>query len=128
MHFISANVIEDPHSIVNIISDVWQTYEEVINEEDGAHDELSKRSIESDDDYDKFIMSRNSSDSNVCRSEIWKCMSGVMEGGIKYIKEPEDIYSSLTPVLYKAVFHGGVKSMWSSVMEVNIIISGIFTP
>ena len=105
---------------MSIISDIWQTYEEVMNEEDDTtHDELSKRSIESYDDYDKFIMSRNSSDSNVCRSEIWQCMSGVLEGGIKYIKEPEDIYSSLTPVLYKAVFHGGVKSMWSSVMEVN---------
>ena len=28
--------------------------------------------------------------------------------------------SALQPVLYKAVFHGGVKSMWSSVMEVRM--------
>ena len=27
---------------------------------------------------------------------------------------------ALQPVLYKAVFHGGLKSMWSSVMEVKI--------
>ena len=46
-------------------------------------------------------------------------MSGVLETGISYVDRPHDIYSSLQPVLYKAVFHGGVKSMWSSVMEVR---------
>ena len=29
------------------------------------------------------------------------------------------LLSGLQSVLYKAVFHGGVKSMWSSVMEVR---------
>ena len=57
--------------------------------------------------------------SGVCRSEVWSCMSGVIEGGIKYVEQPGDIYTALQPVLYKAVFHGGVKSMWSSVMEVS---------
>ena len=46
-------------------------------------------------------------------------MSGVMEGGIKYVEKPGDIYTTLQPVLYRAVFHGGMKSMWSSVMEVR---------
>ena len=54
-----------------------------------------------------------------CRTEVWQCMSGVLETGIPYVDRPHDIYSSLQPVLYKAVFHGGVKSMWSSVMEVS---------
>ena len=62
-------------------------------------------------------------------------MSGVMEGGVKYVKSPGNIYRcnditlkiclssnvviyrAVQPVLYKAVFHGGLKSMWSSVME-----------
>ena len=30
------------------------------------------------------------------------------------------IFSALQPILYKAVFHGGVRSMWSSVMEVSV--------
>ena len=47
-------------------------------------------------------------------------MSSVLEPGIKYIEKPGDVYSSLMPYLYKAVFHGGVRSMWSSVMEVTI--------
>ena len=73
-------------------------------------------------------------------------MSGIMEGGVKYVKSPGDIYRymgviktnknvikvvfiemkclmfccrAVQPVLYKAVFHGGFKSMWSSVMEVR---------
>ena len=29
---------------------------------------------------------------NVLRSEVWHCMSGIMEGGIKYMKSPGDIY------------------------------------
>ena len=33
--------------------------------------------------------------------------------------------SGFGPVLYKAVFHGGVKSMWSSVMEVGRPLSNL---
>ena len=51
--------------------------------------------------------------------QVWSCMSSVLEPGIKYIEKPGDVYSSLMPYLYKAVFHGGVRSMWSSVMEVT---------
>ena len=28
----------------------------------------------------------------VNRSEVWHCMSGIMEGGVKYVKSPGDIY------------------------------------
>ena len=35
------------------------------------------------------------------------------------LKDEKCFFSSaVQPVLYKAVFHGGLKSMWSSVMEV----------
>ena len=51
--------------------------------------------------------------------QVWSCMSSVLEPGIKYIERPGDVYSSLMPYLYKAVFHGGVRSMWSSLMEVT---------
>merc|ERR1711971_865791 len=57
--------------------------------------------------------------SSCSRSEVWHCMSGIMEGGVKYVKSPGDIYRAVQPVLYKAVFHGGLKSMWSSVMEIG---------
>ena len=54
-----------------------------------------------------------------CRTEVWQCMSGVLEAGVGYVDRPSHLYSSLQPLLYRAVFHGGVKSMWSSVMEVR---------
>ena len=79
----------------------------------------------SDEDTDEEEFLEKSLDENnpvaECRSLIWHCFSKVLEGGIKYIKGPDDIYSQLTPILFKAVFHGGFKSMWSSVMEVERI-------
>ena len=29
---------------------------------------------------------------HTCRAEVWHCMSGVMETGIKYVERPDDIY------------------------------------
>ena len=60
-----------------------------------------------------------------CRLLIWQCFSKVLENGMKHIKGLDDIYNHLTPILYKAVFHGGLKSMWSSVMEVKRFFPGI---
>ena len=97
-----------------IVTEILETYEEITKEYEEPED-IMKRSV------DDLVM-RNSS-SNQCRSEVWHCMSDVMEGGLRYVEKPNDIYSSLTPVLYKAVFHGGMKSMWSSVMEVQSILN-----
>ena len=103
---------DDPNWLTNIVNEIFEISEEVNKEE----------SEESSDTSLLSSVTRNSTMSGMpglCRSEVWACMSGVMEGGIKYVERPEDIYTALQPVLYKAVFHGGVKSMWSSVMEVS---------
>ena len=89
--------------------------EELTDSEEDLSD-LSKRSVESSSTTNNNSSSRMPES---CRTEVWQCMSGVLETGISYVDRPHDIYSSLRPVLYKAVFHGGVKSMWSSVMEVR---------
>ena len=110
----------------NIISEILKISEEVNNEQDEPWSDIEKRSV--DNDFDTSLVSsvaRNTTMSGmpgVCRSEVWSCMSGVMEGGIKYVERPGDIYTALQPVLYKAVFHGGVKSMWASVMEVMVTL------
>ena len=109
-------MFNEPNSWMQVVSDLMETYNEVRTESEDS----------SDDDYDEFILTRNTTtrssvDDNVCRAEVWKCMSGVLETGIKYMDTPGDVYQHLTPVLYKAVFHGGLKSMWSSIMEVRII-------
>ena len=114
-------MFNEPNSWMQVVSDLMETYNEVRTESEDS----------SDDDYDEFILTRNtttssSDDDNVCRAEVWKCMSGVLETGIKYMDTPGDVYQQLTPVLYKAVFHGGLKSMWSSIMEVRIIENYFF--
>ena len=112
---------DDPNWLTNIVSEIFEINEEVNKEE--SEEQIEERSFNSD--YGPSLLTsvtRNTTVSGmagVCRSEVWSCMSGVMEGGIKYIERPEDIYTALQPVLYKAVFHGGMKSMWSSVMEVS---------
>merc|ERR1719391_451793 len=52
-----------------------------------------------------------------CRSEAWHCFSSNMEEGVRNLHRPNDLVGSVQHLLYKAVFHGGLKSMWSSVME-----------
>ena len=117
---------EDPQWMSNIISEILKISEEVNNEQDEPWSDIEKRSV--DTDFDTSLVSSVTSNTTmsgmpgVCRSEVWSCMSGVMEGGIKYVERPGDIYTALQPVLYKAVFHGGVKSMWASVMEVMVTL------
>ena len=38
------------------------------------------------------VTSIRHSEYDVLRSEVWHCMSGIMEGGVKYVKSPGDIY------------------------------------
>merc|ERR1719266_218572 len=52
-----------------------------------------------------------------CRTEAWQCFSSNMEEGVRNLHRPNDFVGSIQHLLYKAVFHGGLKSMWSSVME-----------
>ena len=42
----------------------------------------------------------------------------VAAGYIEYMSN-DFVSRAVQPVLYKSVFHGGLKSMWSSVMEVG---------
>ena len=113
----------DQQWMSNVLSEILEINERVNNEQIEQFSDIEKRSVDSD--FDTSLLSsltRNTTESGmkgVCRSEVWSCMSGVMEGGIKYVEKPGDIYTTLQPVLYRAVFHGGMKSMWSSVMEVR---------
>ena len=109
--------MEDPAWLSNVLQEIVNVNEELnaLEEDAGEISEISKRSVES---------AQNTSLSSgmpvECRREVWQCMSGVMEAGLRLVERPEDIYTGLQPLLYKAVFHGGVKTMWSSVMEVTM--------
>ena len=106
--------MEDPAWLSNIIEDILKLNEELAVPEEEMS-EVFKRSVEVPQTVDNRTVMPSS-----CRREVWQCMSGVLERGVRWVDRPQEIYSSLQPVLYKAVFHGGVKSMWTSVMEVNI--------
>ena len=108
--------MEDPEWLSNVLQEIVNVNEELnaLEEDAGEISEISKRSVESPQNT-----SLSSGMPVECRREVWQCMSGVMEAGLRLVERPEDIYTGLQPLLYKAVFHGGVKTMWSSVMEVT---------
>ena len=87
---------EDPQWISNILNEVLEINEELNKEQIEPFSDFEKRSV--DTDYGTSLLTsvtRNTTVSGmagVCRSEVWSCMSGVMEEGIKYIERPEDIY------------------------------------
>ena len=87
------------------------------DDEDEDNSSVDKRSA--DDDIETDSTNIQSS----CRLEMWQCVSELLESGIKFLSKPEDISTTLSHLLYKAVFHGGLKSKWSSVMEVRKVIS-----
>ena len=107
-------LLDDPQWIYNVLEDILKINEE-LNDPDDDLSEISKRSVDSQE----HNLNTTSLMPPQCRAEVWQCMSGVLERGIRWVDRPETFYSSLQPVLYKAVFHGGVKTMWSSVMEVR---------
>ena len=110
--------MEDPEWLSNVLQEIVNVNEELnaLEEDAGEISEISKRSVESPQNT-----SLSSGMPVECRREVWQCMSGVMEAGLRLVEMPEDIYTGLQPLLYKAVFHGGVKTMWSSVMEVTTV-------
>ena len=78
---------DDPNWLTNIVNEIFEINEEVYKEESEKESIDTSRLVSS--------VTRNSTVSGMpglCRSEVWSCMSGVMEGGIKYVEKPEDIY------------------------------------
>merc|ERR1719419_2006125 len=39
-----------------------------------------------------------------------------MEGGVRFIDQPEGLWSLAKTALYKIAFHGGMTNIWSSLM------------
>ena len=129
-------VLDDPNWTTNILNDIFELHEEIEEVNHGTRP-FEDKNLENV--IENTFMS-NSSDLHQmpghCRSELWSCLSSLLERGIRHVKNPEDVFrwssilrdfksdnfrfnSSVQKVLYKAVFHGGVKSMWTSVMEIK---------
>ena len=101
-------------------------------------EDMERTNASNEDNITKYMEKDNRNRSNMtghegvwweCRAEVWQCLSSLMEEGVRKVHGVSDITGwvtippttlprSLHHLLYKAVFHGGLKSMWSSVMEV----------
>lgn len=51
-----------------------------------------------------------------CKVKVWRCLSKVMELGVKQIEKPGGLWSLVRSLLYKTAFRGQQNSVWSSVM------------
>ena len=72
-----------------------QLNEDVSNEEEEVESSgLAKRSA-----WGGEVEASN----HTCRAEVWHCMSGVMEAGIKYVERPDDIYRWMYPQVHTGV-------------------------
>ena len=129
------DVLDDPNWTTNILNEIFELHEEIeeVNQDTRPFEDTNFM-----DGIENTIVN-NTSDIQMpghCRSELWACLSSLLETGIRHVKKPEDLFrwsiivrylnsdnylfnSAAQKVLYKAVFHGGVKSMWTSVMEIK---------
>ena len=89
----SGKLTDDPSWMTNILEEILQTYEEVNNErEESSSSNTSISAVDTvTSDYENPI-TNTTNGRGFCRSEVWHCMSGVLEGGIRYVEKPEDIY------------------------------------
>ena len=56
-----------------------------------------------------------------CRVEVWRCLSSHLEEVARGLHGVSDLLASLHHLLYRATFHGGLRSMWSSVVQVPMV-------
>ena len=68
----------DPNWVTNLLEELLELEETQENEDTSS--ELSKTTAET------------SSMPEDCRLEVWQCMSGVLESGIRYVETPRDMY------------------------------------
>ena len=91
-YLLSGQFTDDPNWITNILDELSQLNEEVSNEEEEEESSgLAKRSAWGGE------VEAAEATNHTCRAEVWHCMSGVMETGIKYVERPDDIYRWIYP-------------------------------
>merc|ERR1719278_657389 len=115
---------EDGEGLVSwgggIVTELVDLYRQEVEDEKETEEKFEKE----EEKYSKENVrgsvtnaTETNSEWGACRSEAWHCFSSNMEEGVRNLHRPNDLVGSVQHLLYKAVFHGGLKSMWSSVME-----------
>ena len=86
--------LDDPNWTTNILNELFELNEEVENIEEVDND------IKQFEDTNLIDGIENMTVSNIsgtgmpghCRSELWSCLSSLMETGIRHVKNPGDIF------------------------------------
>jgi len=86
------------------------TVEDPVSLDEDEDEERAKRSVE-----DNVVQG---SDEEKCRVDMWRCLSGVIEGGLHYMDKPEGIMGFAKKTMFKIAFHGGFSNVWTGVMSI----------
>ena len=60
---------------------------------------------------------KDAGDEEKCRVEMWRCLSKVVEGGLRYIDNPGGLYRLVRKTLLRADFQGGIEQIWMNIPE-----------
>ena len=63
----------------------------------------------------------------VCRLELWRCLSGSIEDGVRMFDSKSRIMEVAGSLFSKLAFHGPRQSVWQSVMSLPKVSSGFET-
>ena len=72
------NLTYNPHWMTNLLEELLK----VETQETEANNEMTAA----------VNTSQTSSMPEDCRLEVWQCMSGVLESGVRYMETPKDMY------------------------------------
>ena len=79
----------NPNWISNIVE---QLLEETQENEDNSESTATGSDIKLSQMTAKVAQNQTSSMPEDCRLEVWQCMSGVLETGVRYVETPRDFY------------------------------------
>ena len=89
------HILDDPNWTTNILYELFELNEEMENEEEEEHEEIRHFEDTNLIGGIKNITVSNISDTGMpghCRSELWSCLSSLMETGIRQVKNPGDMF------------------------------------
>ena len=55
-----------------------------------------------------------------CRLELWRCLSGVVEGSLHYIDNPDSFYRLVEKEIFRAALSGQFHELFIGIPEVAV--------
>ena len=85
------DVLDDPNWTTNILNEIFELHEEIeeVNPDTRPFEDTNLM-----DGIENTIVNDTSDIqmSGHCRSELWTCLSSLLETGIRHVKMPEDLF------------------------------------